>query len=201
MDDFLPKGGLVSTTSTWSLGSSRRASSVRIGGSRLSSSGPMPCRNRFIAHRRATPSTSSTPRSASKRRCLFWPAVELVVAGEVVVGGEQEAAGAAGRVDDDLARLRLHAVDDRLDERARREVLPRAALDVLGVPLQQALVGVALHVGRHREPVLLADQLDDELAELGRVLDLVLGLAEDEAEHPALLAELRAACRGSAAPA
>jgi hypothetical protein len=43
---------------------------------------------------------------------------------------------------------------------------------VLGVPLQQALVGVALHVGRHRRPVLLADQLDDELPQLGRVLDL-----------------------------
>lgn len=42
---------------------------------------------------------------------------------------------------------------------------PGPALDVLGVPLQQALVGVPLHVGRHREPALLADQLDDELAE------------------------------------
>ena len=59
-----------------------------------------------------------------------------------------------------------------------------------GVALEQPLVGVALHVGRHRRPVLLADQLDDELAQLGRVLDLVLRLLEDQAEHPALLAQL-----------
>jgi hypothetical protein len=75
------------------------------------------------------------------------------------------------------------------DEGPRREVLAGPALHVLGVPLQEALVGVALHVGRHREPVLLADQFHDELPELGRVLDLVLGLLEDDPEHPALRAE------------
>ena len=73
---------------------------------------------------------------------------------------------------------------------AGREVLARAALDVLGVLFEQALVGVALHVGRHLQPRLVADQIDDELAELGRVLNLVLRLAEDEPEHPALLSEL-----------
>ena len=56
--------------------------------------------------------------------------------------------------------------------------------------LEQALVGVALDVGGHRRPVLLADQLDDELAQLRRVLDLVLGLLEDQPEHAALLAQL-----------
>ena len=40
-------------------------SSVRIGGSWASSSGPMPWRYRFMAQRRLTPSTSSTPRRAS----------------------------------------------------------------------------------------------------------------------------------------
>ena len=44
----------------------------------------------------------------------------------------------------------LDAVDDGVDERPGREVLPGAALDVLGVLLQQPLVGVALHVGGHR---------------------------------------------------
>ena len=60
-------------------------------------------------------------------------AVELEVVLEVLVGGEEEAAGAAGRVGDHLAGLRPHAVDDGVDQRARREVLPRPALDVLGV--------------------------------------------------------------------
>src|SRR5262249_36770873 len=42
----------------------------------------------------------------------------------------------------------------------------------------------------HGEPALLADELDDELAELGWILDLVLRLAEDDAEHAARFAEL-----------
>jgi hypothetical protein len=116
--------------------------------------------------------------------------VELVVALDVLVGGEEEPAGAAGRVDDALSGLRLDAIDHGVDEGARGEVLAGAALRVLGVLLQEALVRFALHVGGHGEPGLLADELDDELAELGRVLDLVLGLAEDEAEHAAGLAQL-----------
>ena len=43
-----------------------------------------------------------------------------------------------------------HAVHHRLDQRARREVLAGAALDVLRVLLQQPLVGVALDVGVER---------------------------------------------------
>jgi len=117
-------------------------------------------------------------------------AVQLGVALDVFVRSEKEAARAAGGVGDDLARLGPDAVHDRVDDRARREVLPRAALHVLGVALQQPLVGIALHVGGHRRPVFLADQLDDELAQLGRVLDLVLRLLKDQPEHPALQAQL-----------
>ena len=58
-------------------------------------------------------------------------AVELVVMKEVVVRREEEPAGSARGIENDLAGLRLDAVDDRLDERARREVLPRATLRVL----------------------------------------------------------------------
>ena len=57
--------------------------------------------------------------------------VELVVMKEVVVRREEEPAGSARGIENDLAGLRLDAVDDRLDERARREVLPRATLRVL----------------------------------------------------------------------
>jgi hypothetical protein len=64
--------------------------------------------------------------------------VELVVVriGDVVVGGEQEAAGAAGGVADALAGGGAHDLDHGLDERARGEVLAGAALGVLGVLLQ-----------------------------------------------------------------
>ena len=82
-----------------------------------------------------------------------------------------------------------HHVHHGGDERARGEVLARAAFHVLGVLLQQPLVGVALHVGGEAGPLLLVDQVHDEAAELGRVLDFVLRLAEDDAEHARPLAE------------
>ena len=78
---------------------------------------------------------------------------------------------------------------------------PGPALGVLGVLLQQALVGVALHVGVEGHPLLAVDQVDDQAAQLGRVLNLVLGLAEDE--RPASRAPCPAppACGGSGSPA
>ena len=75
-----------------------------------------------------------------------------------------------------------HDVDDGLDEGARREVLPGPGLDVLGVALQQGLVGVALDVGAEGQPGLAVDQLLDEPGEHGRLLNPVLGLAEYDAE-------------------
>ena len=47
-------------------------------------------------------------------------------------------------------------------------------LNQSGVLLQQALVGVALHVGAHRHPGFLVDQVHDQSPQLGRVLELVL---------------------------
>ena len=56
----------------------------------------------------------------SSRRCSRSVGVRLGgVAGGVLVGGEQEPAGAAGRVDDRVGDGRLDDVDDRLDQRAR----------------------------------------------------------------------------------
>ena len=108
--------------------------------------------------------------------------VALLVAGEVgvvlrqvLVRGEQKAAGAAGRIADHLARPARDAIHHRLNERARREVLAGAGLDVLRVALQQALVGVALHVGAHRRPVFRADQVNDHAPQLGRVLTISSG--------------------------
>ena len=61
----------------------------------------------------------------------------------------------------ELARLRLHQRDHALDERARREVLPRAALLLLGVLLEQPLVEVAEPLGLGAVPVERVDRLDD----------------------------------------
>ena len=121
---------------------------------------------------------------------LLVPVHGGVAVGKRIVRGQQEAAGAAGRIADGLARLRSHDVDDGPDQGTRREVLAGATLDVLGVLLQQPLVGIPFDVGIQDRPLFAIDQIDDQAPQLGRVLNLVLGLAEDEAEHAPLFAQL-----------
>ena len=108
---------------------------------------------------------------------------------DVVVRGKEKAAGAAGRIADRLAGLGSDGVHHRLDQRARGEVLAGAGLGVLRVLLQQALIGIALHVDAHRGPVFLVDQIDDHPPQLARVLELVLRLVEDERERAFLVAQ------------
>jgi hypothetical protein len=100
-------------------------------------------------------------------------AVEPVVASDKVVGSQQKAARAAGRIRYPLARSGAHHVHDGLDQRARGEVLPRSGFDVLGVLLQQPLVNVGLDVHPQPDPGFALDE-GDQAPQLGRVLDLVL---------------------------
>ena len=72
--------------------------------------------------------------------------IKRVVLGKIIVGREQKAAGAASGIANRLARLRGHHVHDGGDKWARREVLACPTLHVLGVLLQQAFVGIALHI-------------------------------------------------------
>jgi hypothetical protein len=66
--DFLPKGGLASTTSKRSPGSAASASATLMD---TLLSEPMPCSSRFMAHTRAVPCTSSQPRNAPSLRRRF----------------------------------------------------------------------------------------------------------------------------------
>jgi hypothetical protein len=108
---------------------------------------------------------------------------------EIIVSGEEKTAGAAGGIANGLPGLRRHNFDHRGDERTGGEVLACAAFDIFGVLLEETFVGVTFHVGGEAGPLLLVDEINDEAAELGRVLDFVLGFAEDGAEHAATFAE------------
>jgi hypothetical protein len=66
----------------------------------------------------------------------FLVGVEQVVPRDPLVRREQEPARSARRVADPHSRLRAHHPDDRLDQRARREVLAGPRLHVLGVLLE-----------------------------------------------------------------
>ena len=103
--------------------------------------------------------------------------IEFVAGLDEVVGGEEEAAGAAGGVAYDLPRLGLHDVDDGADEGAGREVLSCPHVGGAGSFFEKAFVDVSLDVHVHSRPVGIIDHRDDAL-EVGMVRHLVLGLAE-----------------------
>ena len=68
--------------------------------------------------------------------------------------------------------------------------MPRPALGVAGIALQQAFVGIALDIGAEDHQALLIEQVGDQSLEFGGILDLVLGLAEHQPEQAMLLAEV-----------
>ena len=72
---------------------------------------------------------------------------------------------------------------------ARGEILAGSTLHVLGVLLKQPLIGIPLHVGVQREPTLTVNKVHDQPPQVCRVLNLVLGLAENDAEHSGLFTE------------
>jgi hypothetical protein len=127
-----------------------------------------------------------------KRELLL---VEFVVIANVVVSNKQETAGAACGIANckwlsAFGRLRLHDIDNCADQRTRREVLTGTAFHVLRVLLQEPFVSVAFDVGIERRPFFLVDQVSDQSAQLGRVLDLVLRLSKDNTDQSRFFAQL-----------
>jgi len=129
----------------------------------------------------------------AKKRAVSEPllqfAVERVVLDQVIMRGQEESAGAAGRITNRLTGLRSHDIDDGGNESARREILACATFHIGGVLFQKPLIGVALHIGREARPLFLVDQLDDQPPQLGRVLDFVLRFTENDTKHPSPFAE------------
>jgi hypothetical protein len=90
--------------------------------------------------------------------------------------------GAAGRVVDRLPRLGIDHGHHRVDQRARREILPRTRLDLLRVALEQAFIDRAFDVDAEPKPSLAVDQ-PDETPQLGRVLDLALRFQKGRSDN------------------
>src|SRR5208282_6310951 len=90
---------------------------------------------------------------------LLLVAIERVLPTHIIVGNKEEAPCATRRVMDGLAGRGPHHVYDGADQGSRGEVLSRAALYVGSVLFEQAFIGVPLHVGFERGPLLLVDQV------------------------------------------
>src|SRR5438105_2694426 len=102
--------------------------------------------------------------------------IQIVAFTDVLVSDQQEPTGAASGIVNSLHWRRAHYVHNGTDKSARGKVLSGPRLHVLSVLFKQALIGITLDVSVKRHPLFFVDQVGDEAAELGRVLNLVLGL-------------------------
>ena len=112
----------------------------------------------------------------------------------VLVGVAEEAAGARSRVADTIAWRRLHHFAHGPDDRAWGEVLTGAARGLLGRAGEQLFVDRPLHVDRQRQPVHVIEQVDDDLLQERRVVNLAARALEDDAEHPARCPQFLETC-------
>ena len=97
---------------------------------------------------------------------------------DVLVGGDQEAGGAAGGIENGFVQLRVHDLHDEVDDVARRAELPGVALGAHDG--QQVLEGVAQALG------MVVFELVDDLQELAQRLGVAvrqIGVVEDAAKE------------------
>ena len=100
---------------------------------------------------------------------------------QVLDGADEEAAGAAGGVEDGFAEARIDLLDDELGDGARRVELAGVAggLKVL----EKLLVDVAEHVAVIGGVEVDAVDLVDDLAHQRAVLHVVVGILEGRADQ------------------
>ena len=100
---------------------------------------------------------------------------------QVLNGADEEAAGAAGGVEDGLAQAGIDLLDDELGDGAGRVELARVAgrLEVL----QELLVDIAEHVAIVGCVEVDSIDLVDDLPHQGAVLHVVVGILERHADE------------------
>ena len=115
--------------------------------------------------------------------------VQRVLLGNEFIGGEEKSAAAAAGIRDGLHGFGAKAAHHCPNERTGRKILSRAAFDVLGVLLEQALVYLSLDVGGHRHPSFFVDHLHHAI-ENGGIVNLIGRALKNAAENAAQFTEL-----------
>ena len=97
---------------------------------------------------------------------------------QVLIGGDHETEGAAGRVAAPFAERRLDEVHHGVDERPRGEVLAGSGFLLIGVLLQEAFIEIAQALFPGAVPVQFVDVVDD-LFQVLRLVDVGVGIHID----------------------
>ena len=147
----------------------------------------MPCSSMLVTQSMCGSCFFSTARRAGLHRLLVLGLLHVALA-HVADGAGEEAAGAAGGVEQDLAGLRVDAVDHEGGDGARGVVLARVAgaLQVVEDLLVDVAEVLALGQVVEVDAVDLVDHLAHELAGL----HVVVGVLEDVAHDAAAVAWL-----------
>src|SRR5882724_1364166 len=103
---------------------------------------------------------------------------------------QQKTAGSTSRIVYCIARFGTNYGNNGINQGAWREVLSGTALHIGGVLFQQAFVGIAFYVSVDVHPLFATDQVKNQALELCCILNLVLSLAKDHAQHSALFSQL-----------
>jgi hypothetical protein len=90
---------------------------------------------------------------------------------------------------DGFQRLGVGYGHHRVDQRARREILPGARLHLLRIAFEQPLINRAFDIDAEAEPGFAVDQ-SDKPPQLRRVLDLVLRFEKGRADDAGKAREL-----------
>src|SRR5687768_8600804 len=101
-----------------------------------------------------------------------------VEVGDGFGGGDQEPTSATRRIIDGFGRAGPHDLDDGLDQRTWSEVLACSRLEVGGILLEKTLVEVSLTSASRISQSCWSIKIDNQPAQLGRILDPVLRLAK-----------------------
>ncbi len=112
----------------------------------------------------------------------LFEAVPVVVFFDVGIGRDEEAGGAGGGVLNDLAKLRLEALDHGVDQGARGEVLAGAGFGLVGVLFEQAFVEVAEAVFGSAEPIDVTE-VSDQLLQVTRLTQAGLRFGIDGSDQ------------------
>ena len=141
----------------------------------------MPCSSMLVMHSTCGRCFFSMPAKQILNRPLVGLGLGLLA--QVLDGAGEEAAGAAGGVEDGFAEAGIDLIDDELGDRPRRVVLARVAggLEVF----EQLLVDVAEHVPVVGGVEVDAVDLVDDLPHQRAVLHVVVGILEDHADQAA----------------
>ena len=113
---------------------------------------------------------------------LLLPVQIRVVLDQVIMRSQQKTTCSTSGITNGVLWFGNNCINNCLDQRPWGKILTCTGLCVLNILFKQTFVGIPFYVGAHHRPVFLVNEINNQPAELGRVLKLVLRFTKDQPE-------------------